>query len=74
MTFKLYCPACGHEQYCGCIACLRYLTKGLKPWIWVKSTLIKCGGCAFTQSEEWWAELDYEVTKKKNYRKNKHDV
>ncbi len=67
----MYCPNCGHRQYCCCKHCAK--RRGLikrffewlgirKPEVWAEDgESIACGQCGLTVNAAWWAELDIDV-------------
>lgn len=60
------CPNCGLKQICPCSTCADQRDKfqedaGIKPWKWVYSLGIRCGGCGFEQAAGWWENLSASV-------------
>ena len=52
----LHCPSCGNEYKCPCKYC-----KG-KSWKYMKKgELIKCLKCGFTETSDWWFDLDLKI-------------
>lgn len=52
----LHCPSCGNEYKCPCKYC-----KG-KNWKYMKKgELIKCLKCGFTETSDWWFDLDLKI-------------
>lgn len=57
------CPKCNHEQTCPCASCQgRNPTE--KPWVWVNEHTISCAQCGLTESEDYWADLEFEQYEK----------
>ncbi len=66
----MYCPNCGHRQYCECKPCtkrrgpIRRFLQWLgirKPWRWPDGESIACGKCGLTANAAWWSELEVDV-------------
>lgn len=63
---SLHCPACGHKQICPCPNCRNSRRAkgedvGISPWKWIGGFGIRCGGCGFEGSSDFWADLELKV-------------
>lgn len=59
----MICPICSHIQTCPCRTC-QIRTPTEKPWINVSGDGIKCAGCGYTNSIDWWENKAYKQYKK----------
>lgn len=66
----MYCPDCGHRQYCDCKSCAKrrgpirrfFEWAGIrKPWRWTSGDDIACGKCGLTANAGWWEDLGIQV-------------
>lgn len=73
----MYCPKCGHTQWCGCSSCksrwpIRYWINRLKygkPWYWPTDNDIACGGCNLTRDASWWEDTEWDVYREEIHAK-----
>lgn len=62
----MYCPNCGHLQYCGCKNCEEMNRKKYNPFIpfiWTEEDDgIKCGNCDLEAHCDFWENLGMEIS------------
>jgi len=59
----VYCPKCGLKQECPCESCRgRHKAKVTQVWI-TPDGPIACGNCGLARPEEWWMNLEWDITK-----------
>ena len=76
----MYCPNCGHYQYCGCDSCRERNIKKydpLIPYVWIDGELVMCGKCGLMAFPEWWGNLailiDQQFEEKERYFLARHN-
>ncbi len=59
----MYCPRCGHKQYCPCTSCVER-NPGEITYKWLNEGKdyynFACGHCGLTKPGEWWERISYD--------------
>lgn len=58
----MFCPSCGQEMNCPCESCRKH-SKNPEEIVYKRNGdyTESCGDCGFTQSVDWWLDLDHDI-------------